>query len=106
MATKNHSPRNPSAPQEPPKTRPAHEIRLGRIRATIWPNQAENGTWYNVTVSRTYRDGDEWKSSPSFGRDDLLLVAKVADLAHTWICQQVQQRPADGGEQEQEEIPY
>ena len=27
--------------------------------------------------------GEEWKSSTSFGRDDLPLVAKVCDLAHT-----------------------
>ena len=70
------------------KQQPTHEIRLGSIRATIWENQTTNGTRFNVTVSRLYKDGDEWKQTDSFGRDDLQLLAKVIDLAHTWIFQQ------------------
>ena len=68
--------------------KPAHEIRLGRITAAIWLNEGSNGAFYNVTISRIYKDGNDWKRSDSFGRDDLPLVAKVADLAHTWIYQQ------------------
>lgn len=71
-----------------PKQKPAHEIRLGRVKATIWENRTEQGTRHNVTVSRLYKDGDQWKQSASFGREDLPLVAKVADLAHTWIYEQ------------------
>lgn len=70
-----------------PKVRPVHEIRLGRIRAAIWENETQNGTRHNVTLSRLYKDGEEWKDSTSFGRDDLPLVAKVSDLAHSWIFQ-------------------
>ncbi len=70
------------------KQKPAHEIRLGRIKATIWENETEQGTRYNVNVNRLYKDGDEWKQTASFGREDLPLVAKVADLAHTWIYDQ------------------
>ena len=65
--------------------RPVQEIRMGRIRAAIWANETENGTRYNVTVNRLYKDGDKWKDSTSFGRDDLLLVAKVTDACHSWI---------------------
>jgi hypothetical protein len=68
--------------------KPAHEIRLGSIKATIWANETQNGRRFNVTVCRLYKEGDEWKRTESFGRDDLPLVAKVADLAHTFICQQ------------------
>lgn len=67
------------------KTRPVHELRMGRIRAAIWANETQNGTRHNVTVSRIYKDGDAWKDSTSFGRDDLPLVAKIADQAHSWI---------------------
>jgi hypothetical protein len=65
-----------------------HEIRLGRLKATIWTNQTENGVRYNVTFCRLYKDGNEWKDSDSFGRDDLLLLAKLADKVHTWIYEQ------------------
>ena len=68
------------------KQRPVHEVRMGRIKAAIWENESDNGTFFNVAISRLYRDNnDEWKDSTSFGRDDLPLVAKVADQAHTWI---------------------
>lgn len=81
------------------KTKPVQEIRLGRIRAAIWANQA-NGrdAWFNVTVSRLYKDGDVWKDSTTFRRDDLPIVAKVADMAYAWIWGQVV--PADPDEAE------
>ncbi|MCA9160423.1 MAG: hypothetical protein KDA72_18960 [Planctomycetales bacterium] len=62
-----------------------HEVRMGRIKAAIWENETQNGSRHNVTVSRLYRDGEQWKDSSSFGRDDLPLVAKVVDQAHSWI---------------------
>jgi len=86
MPVKNGSPK-PAAPAQNGKQRPAYEVRLGRIKATIWANPRDNGTWFNVVLSRNYKDGDEWKSSNSFGRDELLTVAKVADLANSWICE-------------------
>lgn len=70
------------------KRRPVHEVRMGRIKAAVWENATENGTRHNVTLSRIYKDGEQWKDTASFGRDDLPLVAKVADLAHTWIFEQ------------------
>jgi hypothetical protein len=68
--------------------RPVHEIRLGLIKASIWHNLTRAGERYNVTLSRLFRNGDVWKESTHFGRDDLLQAAKVLDLAHTWIHQQ------------------
>jgi hypothetical protein len=67
------------------KQQPVHEIRLGAIKAAIWENQTTAGTRHNVTVCRVYKDGDEWKQTESFGRDDLPLLAKVLDRAHSWI---------------------
>jgi hypothetical protein len=68
--------------------KPVHEVRLGAIKAAIWANETEKGVRHNVTFQRLYKEGDDWRSSDSFGRDDLLLVAKVANLAHTWIYEQ------------------
>ena len=61
------------------KQKPVHEVRLGRIKAAIWENDTQNGTRHNVTFTRLYKDGEQWKDSTSFGRDDLPLLAKVAD---------------------------
>jgi hypothetical protein len=70
------------------KTPPVHEVRAGRIRAAIWANPSDKGPWHTVTLSRLYKDGEEWKDAQSFGRDDLLLLAKVLDKAHSWIIEQ------------------
>ena len=73
------------------KTKPIHEVRLGAIKAAVWRNETEAGVRYNVTFSRLYKDGDQWQSTDSFGRDDLLTLAKVADQAHSWIFTQGQE---------------
>ena len=79
------------------KDKPIHEVRLGSIKAAVWKNDTEKGVRYNTTFSRIYRDGDEWKSTDSFGRDDLLVLAKVSDLAHSWIHEQSQEEHEEKG---------
>jgi hypothetical protein len=81
--------------------RPTAEVRIGRIKATVWANVRDDGkgTWYSVQLVRLYRDGEEWRTSQTFGRDDLLLVAKVADLAHSRVFE------LEAGERDREEAP-
>ena len=67
---------------------PIHSVRFGYIKVNIWFNQTKSGDRHNVTVTRLYRDGDLWRESQHFGRDDLLLLAKALDQAHSWIMQQ------------------
>jgi hypothetical protein len=75
----------------PAAKRPVHEVRFGRVKAAIWENETSQGVRHNVTFQRVYKDGDSWKTSDSFGRDDLPLVQKVSDMAHTWIFEQSQE---------------
>ena len=70
--------------------RPIHEIRLGHVKAAIWANETDAGTRHSIKVSRLYHDGEGWATSETFGRDDLPLLSKVADLAHTWIFVEAQ----------------
>ena len=66
--------------------KPHDEVRIGAVKAAIWQNQAGDRTRYNVTISKSYRDADgQWKTTQSFGRNDLLVLAKVADRAHSRI---------------------
>ncbi len=71
-------------------SKPVHEIKIALIRASIWANQSEHGhTWYSVSITRLYRDGETWKDTTSFGRDDLPLVVKAAEMAYAWIWSQL-----------------
>jgi hypothetical protein len=79
------------APRAEEKQQPVHVVRLRNVRAAVWANRNDGGTYYTVSFSRSYRDQEgNWRTAESFGRDDLLLLAKVADVAHTWIWEQLQ----------------
>jgi hypothetical protein len=78
---------------------PVKTLRLGRIKAAIWENETDKQKFYNVTFARAYVDeAKNWHDSDSFGRDDLLLVAKLADQAHTFIFEQGALARAGAGE--------
>jgi hypothetical protein len=51
------------------KQQPAHKIRLGVVKATIWENGTRNGTLFNVTI-HLYKEGDNWKQATNFSRND------------------------------------
>ena len=68
------------------KKKPVHDFRLGRIRAAIWLNEDDNGqAWFNVSITRRYRNGEGWRDSASFSRDDLPVVGRAVDMAYAWI---------------------
>ena len=71
-------------------TKPAHRIRHGALSVAIWKRDGEKGPWYSVTPSRGFKQGEEWCESDSFAFDDLMTLAKLLDLAHTWILEQQQ----------------
>lgn len=65
---------------------PIKRIEVGRgVRALIWENQSKNGTWLSVTVTRTYRDGEEYKDTHSMRMEDCLFFSKASDLAYEWL---------------------
>jgi hypothetical protein len=70
------------------KNKPVHSIRLGSIQASIWLNKKDKSEWHTVTVIRSSLEDGKWVRSDTFSRDDLPLVTKVVDMAHTWIFQQ------------------
>lgn len=74
-------------------SKPVHEIRLGLIKASVWQKRTRSGRRYSVSVVRLYRNGDVWKQSSRFGRDDLPILRLVLDRAHTWIFQHAQRTP-------------
>jgi hypothetical protein len=76
--------------------KPVQTFRLGRIKAAVWENEADAKKFYNVTFARTYMDdAKNYHDTDSFGRDDLPLVAKLADRAHTFIFERMAGQKAD-----------
>lgn len=67
---------------------PVHKIRHGAVSASIWKQDSEKGPLFNVTFQRAYKDGENWKNSSSFGRQNLLVLSLIAARAFEWIAAQ------------------
>ena len=67
--------------------KPVSKVSLYPVNAAIWRNHGSLGAaFYSVTFDRSYKDSDgKWQQSDSFTINDLLLLAKVADHAHSEI---------------------
>ena len=89
------------------KTEPVHRIRHGAVSGSIWSNDTDKGSIFNVTFQRAYRDGDTWKNSGSFGRKDLLVLGLIAARAFEWIAAQPQKsRQAAASSKHEDDVPY
>ena len=78
---------NPNAPTKA-KNQPVHQIRHGAISASIWRQETDKGAMFNVSFQRSYKEGDAWKTSTSFGRSNLLVLSLIAARAFEWIGKQ------------------
>ena len=66
--------------------RPEYSSRHRRLQVAVWRNDSANGTFFSVSLQRSYKDGDEWKRvQASLNRDDLLVAAKLLNWAHSAV---------------------
>jgi hypothetical protein len=72
------------------------------ITATIWLNENGGKSYYSATIERSYKDEvGKWKNTNTFNASDLLVVAKIADMAHT----EIEKRKASDREAQRSEQP-
>lgn len=70
------------------KNKPVKEFRSGSIKAVVWLNTTDNGEWYSINISRSYKKSDgTWAETNQFNRDDLLVVSGLASMAFSYITQ-------------------
>jgi hypothetical protein len=92
MAKTNPASAHPKLPlKEPehPRDMPVFSCRHRALKAAVWQNESNNGPFYNVTVSRSYKDGEKWKESSSFGYDDILPIAELLRTCHGFISREI-----------------
>lgn len=65
--------------------KPAHEIRNGGVKATIWPNDGKGKPRHTVTVIRNFKAGDAWRQSGSYHRSDLPKLIAALTEAEAWM---------------------
>ena len=74
--------------------RPVHQVRIGRIKAAVFEN-GDNAP-RKVQFTALYKEGDSWRGSKSFAREDLPLLIKVADEVHSYLYQQSETAEQNG----------
>ncbi len=68
--------------------KPIDTLRDGNLKATIWSNFGEKGTFYTVNLTRTYKDdADKYHDSDSFSGSELLRVAHLATSAYDRVSE-------------------
>lgn len=88
------------------QTKPVAKFRAGAISSAIWTNDIRVGnvtkTALKCTVERRYKDASgEWKSTGSYGRNDIPLVMHVLSQAFAYIIDDSNSRNEDGGADEE-----
>ena len=66
--------------------KPFHTIRDGSLKATIWRNEGEKGSFYSVELTRTYTDHNgKYHNTTSFSGSDILLISYLASKAYDFV---------------------
>ena len=65
------------------KNTPVYQVRFKGVSASTFENKTEKDgvTYFKVTIQRTYKQGSSYKTTNTFSRDDLPLVAEAAQAA-------------------------
>lgn len=66
--------------------RPVQTLRDGSLKATIWANFGDKGTFYSVQLTRIWKDEQgKYHDSDSFSGSELLRIARLAHIAYDEI---------------------
>lgn len=68
--------------------KPIDTLRDGSLKATIWKNLGEQGNFFSVTFTRTYKDeGDNFQDSDSFTGTQILQLAHLATRTYDRVSE-------------------
>ena len=77
------------------KQKPVHTVRHGNVKAAIWENAGKSGAFYRVSFTRSYKDGDAWKDTTSYGLFDIWDLVHCAGEAYVWISRKLRAQSSD-----------
>jgi len=68
---------------------PAAKFRVGWVTATVWANEGNGDKpFYNTVVSKSYKDGDDYKDTDQLGHGDICNAVKCLERAEQFISEQ------------------
>ena len=65
---------------------PVRRLQHGALSVSLFPNvvtrDGETSTFHSAVVTRSFRDGDEWRTSNSFTARDLPILIRLLECAY------------------------
>ena len=61
--------------------KPAAKFRNGSVTATVW----KNGDFHNVVVTKSYKEGEDWKDTDQLGAGDLMNAVRAIKRANEFV---------------------
>lgn len=75
----------------PKGQKPALSLRRKGVHVSVFENQGERDgratTFFKASLQRVYKDGDEFKTTPHLGRDDLPVASLLLQKAWEFILE-------------------
>ena len=68
----------------PQGNQPVVKFRIGSVTATVWQNEKH----FNTVLSKSYKDGDEWRVTDQLGHGNLLNAVRVLQTCEDYISDQ------------------
>ncbi|MEO1193306.1 MAG: hypothetical protein AAFY02_16205 [Pseudomonadota bacterium] len=66
--------------------KPIETLRDGRLKATVWENKNEKGSYHTVSLAKVYEDRNgKLQETNSFSAGELLRIAELARESHGHI---------------------
>lgn len=63
--------------------KPILKLKDGLLAATVWKNETEDGkTITTVSLTRSYKKGDDWHETSSFSRQELHRILALGQMAY------------------------
>ena len=69
--------------------KPEKKFNCGPVAASIWAKtkkvEGDTVKFYSVTITKAYKEGEDWKYTNSFDIEDMPKIALVANEAYKYI---------------------
>lgn len=71
---------------KPTKKSPIHKLRVGAVSGSIFLNQTKEGVEFpSAVITRSYKEGDGYKNSNSYGAKHLAELIALATALQSWM---------------------
>jgi len=79
---------------------PSYVKRVGAVRGSVWKNENESRTYWNISLVRRFKDGEEWRDISTLnGTADAVAAREVLRCCVDYIHQQEDAASVDHGDE-------